>query len=371
MNKGYGRLLQMVVVVGLVWGLSMSAMCWEVRAASDDSVRAQEILESMTWKEKIAQMFVVALPSKDEKRIQKQYQFGGYVLFEKDFRQSTPKKVKARLNKIQKASNVKMLMAVDEEGGTVNRISRSKAYRAKPFASPRTLYKKGGLKSIRRDTAEKAKLLKKLGINANFAPVADTPYRASDFMYQRSFSTKASSVSKYIRTVVAEMKKKNLASTLKHFPGYGGNGDTHTLVIRDKRPMKTFVNRDLKPFSAGIHAGCDMIMVSHNIVNCFDKKAPASLSKKVHRYLRNQMDFGGVIITDDLAMAAAADSAGSSSKAAVKAIQAGNDMICVMRYQAPFNAVHKALKQGKISKKQVNESVKRILLMKLERGIIQ
>ncbi|MCI9596756.1 MAG: beta-hexosaminidase [Firmicutes bacterium] len=360
----------MLIIAGLALCLSWGIMCQEVKAVSDSSARAQEILETMTWKEKIAQMFVVALPSKDARDIQKKYQFGGYIWFEKDFKNSTPKKVKVRVKSVQKAAKIKMLMAVDEEGGTVNRVSRSRVYKKKPFASPRAVYKKGGWKGIRKDTAEKAEFLRKLGINANFAPVADTPYRSSDFMYQRSFSTNASSVSKYIKTVIREMKKKDLVSTVKHFPGYGGNGDTHTRIIKDKRPRKTFVNRDLKPFFAGIHAGCDMIMVSHNVVNCFDKTAPASLSKTVHRYLRDQMEFPGVIITDDIAMAAAANSAGSASKAAVKAVWAGNDMICVTQYKESLNAVHKALKQGKIKKSQVNESVKRILIMKLERGII-
>ena len=161
------------------------------------------------------------------------------------------------------------------------------------------------------------------------------------------------------------MKKNNLVSTLKHFPGYGGNGDTHTLMITDRRSKKTFTSRDLKPFSAGIRAGCDMIMVSHNIVNCFDRSAPASLSKKVHKYLL------GVIITDELSMTGAAAFAGSSSKAAVKAIQAGNDMICTTQYKEQFDAVYKAFKDGKISKSQINESVKRILIMKLDRGIIK
>lgn len=371
MNRNHKPILRIMIAAGLALCLSLGTLCQEVRAASDTSLRAQEILETMTWKEKITQMFVVALPSKDARDIQKKYQFGGYLWFEKDFKNSTPKKVKAQAKSIQKASKIKVLMAVDEEGGTVNRVSRSKAYRTNPFASPRAIYKKSGLKGIRRDTAEKARLLKKLGINANLAPVADTPYHSSDFMYPRSFSTKASSVSKYIKTVVAEMKKQDLISALKHFPGYGGNGDTHTKMVRDKRPKKTFVKRDLKPFSAGIGAGCDMVMVSHNVVDCFDKNAPASLSKAVHGYLRNQMEFSGIIITDDIAMAAAANSAGSASKAAVKAVRAGNDMICVTQYKEPFRAVYKALKQGKIKKSQVNQSVKRILIMKLERGIIQ
>lgn len=366
-KKYFLRCLTTGLTVCLLTGL----LHCEVSAASGNSARAQKILQTMTWKEKIAQMFVVAVPSKDAEKIQKKYQFGGYVFFESDFSGSTPKKTRAKIKKIQKASKIKMLIAVDEEGGKVNRVSKLTAFRKKPFESPQTIYKKKGWNGIRKDTTDKAKFLKNLGINTNFAPVADTPYKSSDFIYKRRFSTNAASVSKYIKTVVTEMKKNNLVSTLKHFPGYGGNGDTHTLMITDRRSKKTFTSRDLKPFSAGIRAGCDMIMVSHNIVNCFDRSAPASLSKKVHKYLRNQMNFNGVIITDELSMTGAAAFAGSSSKAAVKAIQAGNDMICTTQYKEQFDAVYKAFKDGKISKSQINESVKRILIMKLDRGIIK
>lgn len=70
------------------------------------------------------------------------------------------------------------------------------------------------------------------------------------------------------------MGSKNLTSTLKHFPGYGNNGDTHTQLIHDYLSKKSFKKRDLKPFQPGIDAGCDMVMVSHNIVHCFDSKNP-------------------------------------------------------------------------------------------------
>lgn len=74
-----------------------------------------------------------------------------------------------------------------------------------------------------------------LGINTNLAPVADTPYSKSDYIYYRTFSTSAKKNSKYIKTVINEMGKNNLVSTLKHFPGYGNNGDTHSQIIRDKK----------------------------------------------------------------------------------------------------------------------------------------
>ena len=334
--------------------------------------RAKEILNSMTLEQKVAQMFMIYMPSKNATKIQKKYQFGGFVLFANNFKNSSYSDKKKQIAGYQKVSNLNMLIAVDEEGGGVNRVSLYKQYRKTPFLSPQKLYAKGKYKKIVSDTKEKANLLLDLGINTNLAPVADTPYSRKDYIYYRTFSTSAKKNSKYVKTVVKEMDKKNLVSTLKHFPGYGNNGDTHSKIIRDKRKFKTFKNRDLLPFKAGIDAGADMVMVSHNIVEAFDKKYPASLSKKVHNYLRKDMGFDGVIISDGLGMAGVVDFVGGDKgQAAVKSVLAGNDMLCASDYKTQYSAVLKAVKNKTIKESQINSSVKRILVMKIKRGIIE
>lgn len=339
---------------------------------SETEKRAVEILNTMTLEEKVAQMFMVYIPSENAAKIQKKYQFGGYLLFAKNFKNSNYSKKKSQIAKYQKNSKIKILIAVDEEGGIVNRVSLYKQYRESPFLSPQKLYKQGGYKKITSDTKEKAKLLLDLGINTNLAPVADTPYSSSDYIYSRSFSTSYKKNSKYIKTVIKQMNKSNIVSTLKHFPGYGNNGDTHSNIIRDKRSLKTFKNRDLKVFKAGIDAGADMVMVSHNITNAFDKKNPASLSKKVHKYLKNTLGFDGVIISDGLGMDGVVDFVGGDKgEAAVKSILAGNDMVCANDYKVQYPAVLEAVKNGRIKESQIDESVKRILVMKLNRKIIK
>lgn len=334
--------------------------------------RAQQILDTMTIEEKLAQLLMVYVPSKDATKAVKKYQFGGYVLFANNFKNKTKSEKKKQITAYQKASKINMLISVDEEGGIVNRVSLYKQYRKSPFKSPRNVYKAGGWDGVVSDTKEKAKLLKSMGINTNLAPVADVAYNSKNYIYSRSFSTSASSTSKYIKKVVTQMGKDNLVSTLKHFPGYGNNGDTHSNIIKDKRSLKTFETRDLKPFQAGIDAGCDMVMVSHNIVTAFDKKNPASLSKKVHKYLRNDMGFDGVIISDGLGMAGVLDFVGGDSgEVTVRAILAGNDMVCTGAYAKPMKALKEAVKSGRLSEEQVNQSVLRILKLKLNRGIIE
>jgi beta-N-acetylhexosaminidase len=133
------------------------------------------------------------------------------------------------------------------------------------------------------------------------------------------------------------------------------------------------VRRDLRPFRAGIKAGADMIMVSHVIVRAFDKKNPASISPAVNRYLRKDMEFDGVIITDGLGMNGVRDLAGGDiSKAAVLAVRAGNDMLCITSdHERCFSEIKKAVIRGDIPEEQIDDSVRRILLMKIRRGIIK
>lgn len=339
--------------------------------ASSYSKRADEILKTMTLKEKVYQMVLAEIPAEDATKNQKQRQYGGYVLFANNFKGHSVSEKKRQIAAYQRVSKIKMLIAVDEEGGTVNRVSKYRQFRRKPFASPRSVYRNGGLKHVKSDTKSKSKMLKNLGINTNLAPVADVPYSSSDYMYSRAYSTKASTVSKCVKTVVNQMNDDNVVSTLKHFPGYGGNGNTHSNICRDRRSLSTFKQRDLKPFQAGIDAGCDMVMVSHNVVYAFSN-VPASLSGKVHRYLRNQMGFDGVIVSDGLGMKGVVDYVGGDKgEVAVRAILAGNDMICANAPITQGRALYEAAKSGRISEARINRSVKRILIMKLRRGIIK
>ncbi|MBR7061271.1 MAG: beta-hexosaminidase [Eubacterium sp.] len=332
--------------------------------------RIDEILKSMTLDEKIAQMLFVYMP-KDAKGVQQKQQYGGYVLFARDFKKSNKEKINKKIKGIQKVSKINMLMAVDEEGGTVVRASKYKQFRKSPYKSPKKVYQSGGWSAVEKDAKSKSKFLISLGLNTNFAPVADVAYKKSNFIYSRSFSTNAKSVSKFINITVKEMKNQNCVATLKHFPGYGNNGDTHSKLIVDKRSKKTFQTRDLKPFEKGIDSGASMIMISHNIVYCFDKKNTASLSKNVHDYLRKDMGFKGVIITDGLDMEGVKKKYKSNEAIAVKAVKSGNDMLCTPYGKISLKAIKKAVKSGEIKKSRIDSSVRRILRLKLKYKIIK
>lgn len=330
----------------------------------------EEMIKTMTIEEKVGQMFIVRCPKENVIEKALKYNLGGYVLFAKDFEVKTKQMVTENIQSYQDVSKLNMFVAVDEEGGTVNRLSINKNFRAVPFWSPQELYNEGGWDLIISDTVEKSNLLKSLGINVNMAPVCDVSENPSDYIYDRTFGKNADETSKYVKTVVETMKLEGIGSVLKHFPGYGNNVDTHTGISYDKRDYDNFINNDFKPFEAGIEAGADAILVSHNIVEVIDNQNPASLSKKIHDILREELNFNGVIMTDDLYMDAIYNYV-DEEQAAVSAILAGNDLICCTNFETQIPAVINAVKNGTIDEDQVNESVLRILNWKNELGILK
>ena len=327
-----------------------------------------KMLDNMSVEEKVGQMFMVRVPKENADKRVSEYHLGGYIMFGRDFDNKAKEEVINNIASWQEASDIPMLIGVDEEGGTVNRLSTNTEFRSEPFKSSQELYKEGGFDLIYEDTINKSNFLKELGINVNFAPVVDVSTNPDDYIYKRSFGKNANLTSEYASTVVTAMKEANIASVLKHFPGYGNNTDTHTGISIDNRTLETFKESDFLPFEAGIKAGANMVLVSHNIVTNMDSNNPASLSTRVHEILRNDLGFAGVIITDDLYMDAISKNYDSS--VAVLAILAGNDLICTTDFESQIPEVIAAVEDGTISIDRINESVRRILELKLELNLI-
>lgn len=344
----------------------------EPETAAYDSVESHiaEKIAAMTIEEKIGQLFLVRCPTAGVIETAAKYQFGGYVYFAVNFQDRTREDIIDEISACQETVEIPMLFAVDEEGGTVNRVSRFIQFRETPFLSPRTLYKKGGFELIKSDTAEKAVLLLGLGINLNLAPVCDISVNPDDFIYPRTVGLDAAGTSDYVRTVVEVMNKYGIGCSLKHFPGYGNNADTHLDVVYDTREYEVFANADFLPFAAGINAGAGSVMVSHNIMTCVDDVYPASLSAEVHKLLRNELGFDGVIMTDDLAMEGIRKYT-DGTEAAVLAVEAGNDMLCCSEYEPQYQAVIDAVREGRLTKERIDESVARILRWKIKLNLIK
>ena len=331
---------------------------------------AMKIVLEMSTEEKVGQLFLARCPDINAIGDIEEYKLGGYILFARDFKTFSPDEVTENIKIYQNVSKIPMLIAVDEEGGTVCRVSSYSQFRSNAFPSPRYLYNKGGMELIEEKEHEKSELLSSLGINVNMAPVCDITTDKNAFMYYRSLGESPEETGNFAVTVTEIMKEYGIGSVLKHFPGYGNNTDTHIGIAIDNRSLDELENNDLVPFKIGIENGCGAILISHTFINCIDSEYPASLSVSVHGYLRNEMGFDGVIITDDLIMEAITDIYGAE-EAAVLAVLAGNDILCSSEYKIQYPAVLEAVYSGRISESILNKAAERVIEWKMKIGIIE
>ena len=331
--------------------------------------KEEEILNSMTLEEKIGQLFIVRYENIDEEDEVKQYQLGGITFYGKDFRYEDKDSIIELINSLQSDVKIPMFMSVDEEGGSVARVSRWYQYRSEIFLSPRDYYEQGGLDLVLQMEEEKAQLLSSLGLNMNLSPVADISDKPGAFMYDRSLGEDAYTTAEFVCRTAKISADYGVGSVIKHFPGHGNNTDTHFYTARDTRSLEELKENDLIPFQAAMDDGYSAVMIGHTVVEALDDEYPASLSKKVHDYIRNQMNFDGVIMPDALDMDTVSSSF-NGENVAVLAIMAGNDILCTSEYKEQYEAVLQAVKDNKISIEQIDESVLRILRWKLQLGII-
>ena len=332
-----------------------------------DPVR--QLLNQMTLEERVGQLFFARCQPDTALTDIQTYHLGGFVLFASDFEGQTPDSFREKVEGYQSAASIPLLLGVDEEGGTVTRISRYSAFRSSPFPSPRTSFAQGGMEQVLAVETEKCQLLRSLGINVNLGPVCDISQDSEAFMYARSLGQDAQTTASFVSQTVDIMYQYQIGSVLKHFPGYGNNTDTHTGIAVDTRSLEALESQDLVPFAAGIEADCGAILVSHTIVQALDETLPASLSPAVHQYLRQEMGFEGVILTDDLVMQAITDQYGAG-EAAVMAVLAGNDLLCSTDYAIQYQAVYDAVMAGRIDLDTLNAAAGRVLRWKINLGLL-
>lgn len=326
---------------------------------------ADKKLSTMSLDEKIGQILLVRYPDENQIADLKKYNFGGFVFFSKDFKDKDSDEVKKMINDLQSNSKIPLLTAVDEEGGKIIRISNNEKLVKEPFKSPRDLYKEGGFDLIKEDTINKSKVLYNLGINLNLAPVVDIAVSSSDYMYDRSIGLDADDTAIFAKTVIEASKNKGVSYTLKHFPGYGSNSDTHLDSSTDTRSLEEIMEKDIVPFKSGIEAGAEAVLISHNTVKSIED-TPASLSKKVNNLLTDDLNFSGVVISDNLDMGAVA----GIKDVIVKAILAGNDLIITTDYVSQINDIKEALENKSLTEDEIDAHARKILAWKYYKGLI-
>ena len=346
---------------------------------------AEDITDAMSLEDKIGQMFITSLYSLDEgdtksqqsvtsqmKKTIDQYSIGGVVLFSRNMKDSD--QTKELISNLQDASDIPLFAAVDEEGGSVARVSSNEDMGVTHYPSAKEVGETYDDDQIEEMGKTQSSQLKKLGFNMNLAPVADVLTNESNTeIGDRSFGSDAGDVSDIISILVKSMQGQQISAVLKHFPGSGDTwGDTHRGSAEAEQTIQTLRKVDFKPFEAGIDADVDSIMVSHLMLsNVTDQREPSTLSKRVVTdILRNELEFNGMIMTDAMNMKAITNDY-SAGDAAVKAIQAGVDVILMPNdLGEAYDAVKKAVDDGDIKKSRINDSVERIIYTKLKRAVI-
>lgn len=325
---------------------------------------AKEIVAAMSLEEMIGQIYMVHHSTSSLEDIEK-YHLGGIILFGSDFKNKTKDEVITMTNDLQSQAKIPLLLAVDEEGGTVVRVSSNKNLRDSIFLSPRVLYNQGGFDLIRQDNIEKNTLLKSLGLNINLAPVLDISNDKNDYIYSRSIGLSPELTGEFAINIIDSSKESGIVNVFKHYPGYGSNKDTHKSSSVDTRSLEE-IEQDLLPFRMAIDNGAEAIMISHNTVEALDNINPASISINNHNYLRNTLNFTGMIITDALNMGATAD----VENMGLKSLLAGNNILVTKNYTRDINEILENINNGSLSKEYVRSLAIKIIELKIKMGLL-
>ena len=349
-------------------------------------------MQAMTLEEKIGQMFVLFVYGPDAgmpdarnttlygvatpAEVVAKYKPGGWIYFNARGNVENPTQLATYSNQLQTVAtqtglHVPLTIATDQEQGVVVRIG-----------PPATQFGGNMAHGASRSTADArtaagitGRELKAMGIRQDYAPVADVNVNAlNPVIGVRSFSSNPQLVSDMtVAQVQGYQRDAGITATAKHFPGHGDTrDDSHTALPTINHTLEQWNTIDAPPFKAAIKAGIDSIMTAHIVVPSLDPSGdPATLSKPILTgVLRNQLGFKGLIITDALEMAAVRAKYGDA-EVAVRAIEAGADQLLLP--PAPdvqFQAVVDAVKSGRISERRIDESLLRILLLKLKNGVL-
>ncbi|WBQ06411.1 glycoside hydrolase family 3 protein [Kribbella sp. CA-293567] len=383
--------LGLATIATLTPGVAVSAAPPEPQPAGFTNLQqATKALQQMTLEDKIGQLFVLFAYGPDATKpdarntalygvatpaeVIAKYKPGGWIYFNARDNVQNPTQLATYSNQLQQAAlktglRLPLTIATDQEQGVVVRVGPP----ATQFGGNMAHGAARDTKDARTAAGITGRELKAMGIRQDYAPVADVNVNAlNPVIGVRSFSSDPKLVSDLtVAQTKGYQQDAGITATAKHFPGHGDTAtDSHTGLPVINHTLQEWNTIDAPPFKAAIKAGIDSIMTAHIVVPSLDPSGdPATLSKPILTgVLRNQLGFKGLIITDALEMAAVRAKYGDA-EVAVRAIEAGADQLLLPPApDAQFKAVVDAVKSGRISERQINESVLRVLVMKLKNG---
>ena len=353
-----------------------------------DEVEAQ--LQKMTLREKVGQMFYIRIESLDPsiewtkyddlanlknqeitmkmRKTNEQYPVGGIILYAWNIEDET--QLASIISQVRSLKG-NPLLCIDEEGGRVSRIANNPNFNVKKYESMAAIGATGDPKNAYECGNTIGTYLKYYGFDIDFAPVADVNTNPDNIIIgPRAFSDKPEVAAPMVTSYLQGLKDAGITGCVKHFPGHGDTSDdTHTGYVQSLKTWEEMKDCEMVTFRAGIQWGCQLIMTAHIAVpNVTGSTIPSTMSSVVLQdKLRGELGYQNIIITDGMEMGAITKHY-TSGEAAVGSIKAGVDIVLGPRdFTEAFDAVMAAVNDGSISEERINQSVRRILKLKIQR----
>lgn len=343
----------------------------------------KEYISRMSIDQRIGQTLIVDLYTLNNSRYSTQitneqiqnirtYNIGGVAFFGQNV--SNGVQVQSYIDNLQKNSRLPLFISVDEEGGSVSRVGGKNGTGVPVFPNMSSIGATGQTGQAYAVGSQLGGSLKRLGFNLNFAPVSDVNTNPNNpVIGVRAFSNNQHVAAQMVAAEVSGLQDQNVSATLKHFPGHGDTSvDSHTDMPVSYASYDRLKQVEFVPFTAGMNAGADFVMMSHvNMRGITNNNLPASMSRQiVTGMLRNDMNFSKLIITDSLQMGAITKNF-SRSEIGINCLRAGVDVL-LMPQDIPqtIAGIKAALNSGTYSEAELNQTLYRILKMKVDRGII-
>lgn len=351
---------------------------------SDRERQIESVVARMPLEEKVGQMLMTTVSGRTlspaNQKVLNRCRPGGVILYKSNF-VSVEQTIRL-IEQIQDASRVPLLIAADQEGGRVVRIGFGtdlpSSMSLGAARSPENAYRCGLIAG---------KEMKALGINVNLAPMLDLNTRPGRSpVGTRSYGSDPLLASGLGTAYLNGLRETGVAAAVKHFPGNGDTDvDSHYALPVIPHDGNRLTAVELLPFQTALDSGVEMVMPAHAAYPALDSSRvaapggrgetflPATASYKILTgLLRERMGFNGVIVTDALHMKSMVESCGAPPESAVTAIKAGADLVMVhTNLESVRNRILKAVNQGELTEERINQSVKRIIRLKLDRGIVE
>ncbi len=335
--------------------------------------RARALLEEMTLEEMVAQLFIVPMTGQDAmEAFLQQYPVGGVIYFAANIQ--NPAQITASTRGLQEAARIPIFIAVDEEGGRVARIANNKNFDVPKFESMEAVGNTNDPDNAFFAGATIGNYLLQYGFNLDFAPVADVNTNPDNIVIgDRAFGSDPEPVARMVSAAIDGFHSQGIMTCVKHFPGHGDTtGDTHYNQVAVYKTWNQLLACELVPFRESMHK-TDFVMMAHVMAPVVtDDGLPCSLSyQMITGKLRQELGYEGLVITDSLSMSAITKEY-SSSQAAVLAFQAGADVLLMPKdFEDAYEGLLQAVRDGRITRQRLEESVLRILEKKDSYGLLQ